>query len=161
MKWQINMERTLIATLAEVWELWTTKDGIESWWGPEGFETKVGKLDLKVGGALEYAFTAVGEQQVAFMKQAGQPLTQHMKARYTVVQPKTAAAWMNLVEFIPGITPYEVETRFDLEARGKQVHMKLRFDAMHDEQFTKFAEMGWNEEFGKLERLLARRGAAA
>jgi hypothetical protein len=39
--------------------------------------------------------------------------------------------------------------------------MKLRFDAMHDEQFTKFAEMGWNEEFGKLERLLARRGAAA
>jgi hypothetical protein len=95
------------------------------------------------------------------MKQAGQPLTQHMKARYTVVQPKTAAAWMNLVEFIPGITPYEVETRFDLEARGKQVHMKLRFDAMHDEQFTKFAEMGWNEEFGKLERLLARRGAAA
>ena len=24
------------ATLEEVWELWTTKDGIESWWGPEG-----------------------------------------------------------------------------------------------------------------------------
>lgn len=160
MRKQITMERTLEATLAEVWELWTTKDGIESWWGPEGFETKVSRLDLKVGGTLEYAFTAVGENQVAFMKQAGQPLTQHMKARYTTVQPKTAAAWMNLVEFIPGITPYEVETRFDLEPRGKQVHMKLRFDAMHDEQFTKFAEMGWTEELGKLQRVLARRGAA-
>ncbi len=161
MKKQITMERTFTATLDEVWELWTTKDGIESWWGPEGFETKVSRLELRVGGALHYAFTAVGPQQVEFMKQANQPLTQHMKARYTLVQPKTAAAWNNLVEFIPGITPYEVESRFDLEPRGKQVHMKLRFDAMHDEQFTQFAEMGWKEELGKLEKRLAQLAAKA
>lgn len=160
MKRQITMERTFTATLDEVWELWTTKDGIESWWGPIGFETKVAKLDLRIGGALEYSFTAVGPDQVKFMKDAQQPLTQHMKARYTVVQPKTAAAWQNLVEFIPGITPYEVESRFDLEPRGKQVHMKLRFDAMHDEQFTQFAEMGWKEELGKLEQRLAARRAS-
>jgi uncharacterized protein YndB with AHSA1/START domain len=160
MKRQITMERTFTAALDEVWELWTTKDGIESWWGPIGFETKVARLELRVGGALEYSFTAVGPDQVKFMKDAQQPLTQHMKARYTVVQPKTAAAWQNLVEFIPGITPYEVESRFDLEARGKQVHMKLRFDAMHDEQFTQFAEMGWKEELGKLEQRLAARSGS-
>ena len=161
MKKQITMERTLEATLDEVWELWTTKDGIESWWGPEGFETSVSKLELRVGGALHYAFTAVGPNQIAFMKQANQPLTQHMKARYTVVRPKTLAAWQNLVEFIPGITPYEVESRFELfvETRGK-VRMVLRFDAMHDEQLTKYAEMGWTEELGKLEKRLAMRGAA-
>lgn len=160
MRKQITMERSFVATLDEVWELWTTKDGIESWWGPEGFETTVSKLELQVGGELHYAFTAVGPQQVEFLKQAGQPLTQTMKARYTVVQPKTTAAWMNLVEFIPGITPYEVESRFDLEARGRQVHMRLRFDAMHDEQFTKYAEMGWTEELAKLDRLIAKRGGA-
>jgi uncharacterized protein YndB with AHSA1/START domain len=160
MKRQITMERTFTATLDEVWELWTTKDGIESWWGPIGFETKVARLELRVGGALDYSFTAVGPDQVKFMKDAQQPLTQHMKARYTHVQPKTAAAWQNLVEFIPGITPYEVESRFDLEARGKQVHMKLRFDAMHDEQFTQFAEMGWKEELGKLEQRLAARSGS-
>jgi hypothetical protein len=82
-----------------------------------------------------------------------------MKARYTVVQPKTLAAWQNLVEFIPGITPYEVETRVELEKRGKQVRVKLRFDAMHDEQFTRYAEMGWTEELGKLDRLLKQRGS--
>jgi uncharacterized protein YndB with AHSA1/START domain len=160
MKRQITMERTFTATLDEVWELWTTKDGIESWWGPVGFETKVAKLELRVGGALHYSFTAVGPDQVKFMTDAQQPLTQHMKARYTLVQPKTAAAWQNLVEFIPGVTPYEVESRFDLEARGKQVHMKLRFDAMHDEQFTQFAEMGWKEELGKLEQRLAARSGS-
>lgn len=159
MKKQITMERTLTGTLDDVWDLWTTKEGIESWWGPEGFETRVAKLELRVGGGLEYSFTAVGKEQVAFMQQAGQPLTQHMKARYTVVQPKTAAAWQNLVEFIPGVTPYEVETRFDLEPRGKQVFMRVRFDAMHDEQYTKFAEMGWTEELNKLERRLKSRAA--
>jgi uncharacterized protein YndB with AHSA1/START domain len=155
MKKQIAMERTLDGTLGDVWELWTTREGIESWWGPEGFETRVARLELRVGGALEYSFTAVGAGQIAFMQQAQQPLTQHMKARYTLVQPKTAAAWQNLVEFIPGITPYEVETRFDLKPRGKQVHMIVRFDAMHDDQYTQFAEMGWREELNKLERRLA------
>jgi uncharacterized protein YndB with AHSA1/START domain len=159
MRKQITMERTFVATLDEVWELWTTKEGIESWWGPVGFETRVAKLELRVGGALEYSITAVGPDQIRFMKEAQQPLTQHMKARYTVVQPKTAAAWQNLVEFIPGVTPYEVESRFDLEARGKQVHMKLRFDAMHDDRFTQLAEMGWKEELGKLEQRLAARSA--
>ena len=69
MRKQITMERTFDATLDEVWELWTTKDGIESWWGPEGFETTVSKLELRVGGALHYAFTAVGEKQIKFMQQ--------------------------------------------------------------------------------------------
>ena len=159
MRKQITMERTLTGTLDDVWELWTTQDGIESWWGPEGFETKVAKLELRVGGVLEYSFTAVGQPQIQFMRQSGQPLTQHMRARYTVVQPKTVAAWMNLVEFVPGVAPYEVETRFDLEARGKQVFMRVRFDAMHDDQYTQFAKMGWMEELNKLERRLAARGA--
>jgi uncharacterized protein YndB with AHSA1/START domain len=159
---QITMERTFEATLDEVWELWTTKEGIESWWGPEGFETKVSKLELRVGGALDYAFTAVGSDQIAFMKQANQPLTQHMKARYTLIEPKRLAAWQNLVEFIPGITPYEVETRFELSTPRKgEVHMVLRFDAMHDEQFTQFAKMGWESELGKLAKTLAKRRGGA
>jgi uncharacterized protein YndB with AHSA1/START domain len=160
MKKQITMERMLNGTLDDVWELWTTKEGIESWWGPDGFETRVAKLELRVGGALEYSFSAVGADQIKFMQQSGQPLTQHMKARYTVVRPKTAAAWQNLIEFIPGVTPYEAESRFDLEARGKQVHMRLRFDAMHNEQYTQFAEMGWKQELDKLARRMVQRGAA-
>ena len=51
-----------------------------------------------------------------------------------------------------------VPVRIELEKRGKQVRVKLRFDAMHDEQFTRYAEMGWTEELGKLDRLLKQRG---
>ena len=35
------LERTYEATAQELWELWTTKEGFESWWGPEGFRVEV------------------------------------------------------------------------------------------------------------------------
>ena len=47
MKKRIKLQRTFAATLDLVWELWTTKDGIESWWGPPGFEVTVSKLELR------------------------------------------------------------------------------------------------------------------
>ena len=118
MKKRINLQRTFEASLDLVWELWTTKDGIESWWGPPGFEVKVSRLELRAGGALEYVMTCVGAEQIAFMKQHNQPLSTPLKARYTEVKPKTLAAWMNLADFIPGVDPYEVEARLMLTPSG-------------------------------------------
>src|SRR5262245_47945643 len=37
----VTLERTFDAPIEDVWDLWTTKDGIESWWGPEGFRVEV------------------------------------------------------------------------------------------------------------------------
>ena len=34
------IERLYRARVEELWELWTTKEGFESWWGPEGFRRK-------------------------------------------------------------------------------------------------------------------------
>ena len=54
-KRRITMERTYdAASLDDVWDLWTTKDGIESWWGPEGFTVKVRTLDLDAMHAEEW-----------------------------------------------------------------------------------------------------------
>ena len=33
-KKRIVLERTFDATIDDVWELWTTKEGFESWWAP-------------------------------------------------------------------------------------------------------------------------------
>ena len=49
---KVTVERTYQARLGELWDLWTTKEGIESWWGPGGFTVKVRKLDLRPGGEL-------------------------------------------------------------------------------------------------------------
>jgi len=138
--------------------MWTTKEGIESWWGPPGFDVVVNRLELRVGGALEYVMTATGADQVAFMKQANQPLSMTLKARYTLVSPKQRASWMNLADFIPGIEPYEVETRLELTPEDQQhTRVDLQFDAMHNDFYTQMATQGWESELGKLEQAIQKR----
>jgi uncharacterized protein YndB with AHSA1/START domain len=153
-KKQITMQRTWQYPLEDIWELWTTKDGIEAWWGPDGFRTKVHRLELTVGGALEYSFTAVGSEQIAYLQKAGQPLVSTVRGKYTVVQPMILVAWNNLTDFIQGVEPYEVETRVELKPTTSGVEMTLKFDVMHDEMWTQMAKAGWENELEKLAKQL-------
>ena len=52
-KWPILIELTFPAAQQDLWEKWTTKEGIESWWGPKGITSKVSTLEFQVGGLLE------------------------------------------------------------------------------------------------------------
>jgi uncharacterized protein YndB with AHSA1/START domain len=151
---QVKLERTFSAPVAEVWKLWTTMEGIESWWGPEGFEVRVRELDLRPGGELAYAMTATAPEQIEFMKKAGMPLTTEARLTYTEVTPLRRLAFRQLADFIPGVKAYEVATTVEFEPRPEGVRMLLAFDAMHDEHWTQMAEMGWESELGKLAKLL-------
>jgi uncharacterized protein YndB with AHSA1/START domain len=156
-KRRITLERTFKASIEDVWDLWTTKEGIESWWGPDGFSVTVRKLDLRPGGVLEYAMTAVAPPQVEFMKKAGMPLTTEAKITYAEVVPPRRLAYVHLTDFIPGVEPYDVSTAVELTPSGDSVHLVMTFDAMHDEEWTQRAVMGWEMEFGKLAKVLEAR----
>jgi len=156
---RISLERIYRADLQDVWELWTTKDGIESWWGPGGFAVTVHKLDLRPGGELHYAMTAVDPPQVAFMKQAGMPLTNECLITFTEVVPRRRLAYVHLADFIPGVEPYDVATVVELTETADGVKMVLTLDPMHDDEWTQRAVMGWESELGKLAALLDRRAA--
>lgn len=134
--------------------MWTTKEGIESWWELDGFRATVHRLELKVGGELEYSFTAVGAEQIAFLEKAGQPIVSTVRAEYIAVQPMTLVAWNNLTDFIQGVEPYEVETRVELKPTPQGVEMTLKFDVMHDERWTQLAKAGWESELQKLTKQL-------
>src|ERR1700720_3344572 len=97
-KAQFSIQRTYAASIDEAWALWTTKSGIESWWGPEGFDVTVTSLDLHPGGKLVYLMTAVAPEQVAFMQRAGMPLTSECKVTYTEVSPPSRLAYKTLAE---------------------------------------------------------------
>ena len=43
---KVVIERTYRAQAKELWALWTTKRGFESWWGPEGFRVEVHNLPM-------------------------------------------------------------------------------------------------------------------
>jgi uncharacterized protein YndB with AHSA1/START domain len=156
-KKRITIERTYQAPLEDVWELWTTAEGIESWWGPDGFETKVYKLELWPKGELHYAMTATAPDQIDFMKKNGMPLTNHTRGRYDEVTPMTRLAFTQIADFVPGVAAYDVETLVELSPGADGVRLVLTFDAMHDERWTQMAKMGWESELGRLDQALARR----
>jgi uncharacterized protein YndB with AHSA1/START domain len=156
-KKRISLERTFQAPIEDVWELWTTKDGIESWWGPDGFSTKVFKLELWPGGELHYAMTATAPEQIDFMQRAGMPLTNHTRGHYDEVVKHSRLAFTQIADFIPGVAAYDIESLVELFPTAAGVRMVLTFDAMHDAQWTKLAEMGWQSELEKLGRALASR----
>jgi uncharacterized protein YndB with AHSA1/START domain len=155
---RITLERHYRATVEDVWALWTTKDGIESWWGPGGFTVTVHKLDLRPGGELLYAMTATDAPQVEFMKKAGMPLTQECRITFEEVVPRHRLAYVHLTDFIPGVEPYDVATIVELQKTADGVRMTLTFDPMHSDEWTERAVMGWNGELGKLAALLDRQG---
>jgi uncharacterized protein YndB with AHSA1/START domain len=151
---RVSIERTVDGTVEDVWELWTTKDGIESWWGPDGFEVKVRRLDFQLGGELLYAMTATAPEQIEFLKKAGMALTTESLVTYTDVVPLRRLSFTQIADFIPGVKPYQVATTVEFEATSRGVRLVLILDAMHDEYWTKMAVMGWENELGKLAKVL-------
>jgi len=153
---KIVIERTYLASIEDVWELWTTKEGIESWWGPEGFSVRVHEIDLRAGGVMRYAMTAVDPPQVQFMKQQGMPLTTEAKLTYTEIVPRKSIAYTHRADFIPGVEPYDVGNKVEFLAQGEKVFLVLTLDAMHSDEWTQRAVMGMESQLGKLARAIAR-----
>lgn len=151
---KVTLERTFNAPIQEVWDLWTTRSGIESWWGPDGFSVTVRKIDLRPGGELLYAMTANAPDQIEFLKKAGMPVTTVSRLTYTEIDPPRRLAYSQTADFIPGVEPYEVPTTVELETTPQGVRLVLTFTAMHDERWTNLAVMGWESELGKLAKLL-------
>jgi|HubBroStandDraft_6_1064221.scaffolds.fasta_scaffold738387_1 uncharacterized protein YndB with AHSA1/START domain len=153
---KVTLTRTYEASLEDIWNLWTTKAGFESWWGPEGFTVKVRKLDLRPEGELLYAMTATAPPQVEFMKRAGMPLTTEARLTYTDVNPMQRLAYVHAIDFIPEVEAYDVATVVEFSAERNRVRMVVHLDAMHSDEWTQRAVAGWESQLSKLDHLFRR-----
>jgi uncharacterized protein YndB with AHSA1/START domain len=154
---QIVIQRHLAAPPQTVFELCTTKEGIESWWAPDGFVAEVEQLDPRPGGELIYTFTATAPEQVQFMEGAGLPLTTRARKKFTEVVPGERLRYDSLVDFVPGIEPYEHNTLVELFAANGDAGTRLvmTLEPLHDEEWTERIVMGRSNELDNLERLLS------
>jgi uncharacterized protein YndB with AHSA1/START domain len=148
---KITFDRTYEASIDVLWDLWTTKEGIESWWGPDGFTVEVRKLDFCPGGKLLYVMTATAAPQIEFMKRAALPLSTELQVTYTDVVPKERFGYQHDVEFIPGVESYNVATLVEFHPDGQRVRVVLTIDAMHDDEWTRRSVMGEESQLDKLE----------
>jgi uncharacterized protein YndB with AHSA1/START domain len=149
------IERTYRARVEEVWALWTTKEGFESWWGPQGFRVEVHALDARIGGALQYDMIADSPEMIAAMKQMGQPTSHATRSRFTELKPRERLVLTNVIDFLPGVEPYESVIAVDFSAAGNTVRMVVTLDGMHNDEFTKMQKDGFTSQLTKLDNRFA------
>lgn len=151
---KISLTRSYQVPLKELWDLWTTKAGLESWWGPQGFKTKVNRLDVTPGGGFEYAMTATNQDQIVAMTSMGLPLTSVARGTYVEVTAQKRLSYKTLVDFIPGVEPYEVLMEVDFHSEGGVTTLVVNEDVMHDMQWTNQSGIGLSQQFDKLANFL-------
>ena len=98
----IEIKRVFAASPDKLWHFWTSAAGLEQWWGPVGFESRVAALDVRAGGAFDIAMKATAPAQVAYLNEHGIPLESHARGTYTEVDPPRRLAWRSNVDFVPG-----------------------------------------------------------
>lgn len=148
---KIVIERVYRADVQDIWELWTTKAGFESWWGPQGFRADVHELDARAGGALRYDMVADTPEMIEAMKQLGRPASHATRARFAELVPHERLVIRSVIDFLPGVATYESDIAVELRAAGDRVHMIVTLEAMHSEEITKMSEQGFTSQLTKLD----------
>lgn len=154
---KLVFERTYRASVDELWELWTTKEGFESWWPPEGFRAEVHAIEARLNGKLQYEMIAETPEMVATMKELGLPSSHVEHARFSEFRPLERLVLAIMMDFLPGVAPYEGTLTVDFFPSGEWVRMVVTLSPMHDEKFTKMASEGLASQFRNLDKLLQSR----
>ena len=151
----VVIERTYAATPRDLWALWTTKAGFESWWGPEGFRVEVRRLEPHAGGALEYDMIADAPEAIAAMHSMNMPLSHDTKGTFSEFEPHRRLRLVHLIDFVPGAAPYESVIEVDFSAVGDQARMIVTLHPHLDPHWTKMSVQGFTSQLTKLDRRFA------
>lgn len=147
------IERVYKASAGEIWNLWTTKEGFESWWGPQQFRADVHTIDAKLGGTLHYEMVADTPAMVAAMKSMGEPASTTCKGAFTSFKPQEHLAITQRIDFLPGIEPYDSLIEIDLiPAPPGHVRMITTLSPMHDVATTNMQVQGFTSQLSKLDQ---------
>ena len=130
------IERTYRARVEDLWGLWTTKEGFESWWGSDGSRVEVHTIEAREGGALHYSMIAVAPADVATRSRLGLPRSSSVRARFTEFRLHQRLILAHVIDFVPGVKPYEQVIAVDFFPSGDTVRMVTTIEPMHDEEFT-------------------------
>jgi len=149
---KVVVERTYRARVEELWDLWTTKKGFESWWGPEGFRVEVHTLEARVGGALHYDMIADAPEQIEAMKRMGHATSHETRGTFAEIRPHARLAITHVIDFLPGVEAYDSTMVVEFFPAGDRVRMVVTLDPMHNEEFTRMSTMGFASQLTKLDR---------
>jgi uncharacterized protein YndB with AHSA1/START domain len=151
----ITFERCYDAAIEDLWDLWTTKEGFESWWGPQGFRVEIHTIDARAGGELFYDMIAADAEQIAHLKRMGMPASHETRGRFVEVEPRRRLKILHVIDFIPGLKPYDNNILVEFIPEGSSVRMVVTLEQHQEEEWTRRAAAGFESQLTKLPGVLA------
>lgn len=153
----IRFERVYDAAIEDVWALWTTKEGLEQWFGPEGMHFEVSILELEVGGAFDHVMTAVGAEQVAYLANLDRPPSVWVSGRFLEIVRHRRLRIRFDIDFVPGVESYPYDMLVELHAEAGRVRMILTADRHPDAEMTRGAILGLTSQLQRFDLAVAAR----
>lgn len=153
----VRVERQYEGPVDDLWWLWTTKEGFESWWGPEGFRVEVRRLDLRVGGELVYDMIAAAPEQIQWLRENNMPTSHGTNGKFVEIVPLQRLGISHMIDFIPGLKPYENRMFVEFLPEGKNVKMVVTIDEHMTAEWTQRATEGFTSQLTKVPAALAAR----
>ena len=98
---------------------------------------------------------AATPQMVAAKKQMRQAASHEVRGRFAVIEPYKRLALAQMVDFWPGVKPYETTMLVELTRLGDRVRMVVTLDRMHSEEFSQMQREGFTSQLGKLDQRFA------
>jgi uncharacterized protein YndB with AHSA1/START domain len=153
----IRFERVYDASIEDVWALWTTKEGLEEWYAPEGMRVEVLALDLRVDGAFDHVMTAVGAEQVAYFANLNRPTAARVSGRFVEIVRHRRLRIRFDIDFVPGVESYPYDIAVELHAEAGQVRMIVTADRHPDAEMTRGAILGLTSQLTRFDLAIAAR----
>ena len=142
------IERVWQAPIDQIWALWTTAEGIASWFGPRGFTVEVEEVDLSAGGSCRYTMRATQPEAIAAMEKRGQPASHAVVSTFTEVVPP------NKLVYDSPMGPETMTTSVVFSEGPEGVKMVLVISATKA-GMTGGAAMGWKSSLERFAERLA------
>lgn len=153
----LRFERVYRASIEDVWALWTTKEGLEEWFAPEGMEVEVTPFELRVGAPLDHLMTAVGAEQIAYLANLDRPLAVQVSGRFVEVVHHRRLRIRFDIDFVPGVESYPYDMLVELHAEAGRVRMVLTAERHPDAEMTRGAIIGLTGQLQKFDLAIAAR----
>ncbi|MBA3677828.1 MAG: SRPBCC domain-containing protein [Sphingosinicella sp.] len=147
------VERSYKADSKELWELWATKDGFESWWGPQGFRVDVHTIEARPDGALQYDMIAATPEMQAAMVKMGQPASTLCKGKFTEFRPEEHLTLTQMIDFLPDVPAHESRIDVDfIPAADGHVRMIVTMGQLYDAKTSGMQQQGFASQLTKLDK---------
>ena len=95
---------------------------------------------------------AATPEMIEAMKKMGRPPSHATRGRFAEFRPYERLTLIHVIDFLPGVGPYENTIAVDFVPSGEFVRMVVTLDPMHDEKFSNMQVMGFTSQLTKLDK---------